>query len=465
MTVQVRSTTQRRRQSKVAADTLYIKHLKSGSQAGKYLVRVPNDKDEQGRTLYKNFGPFAGFEEAKAKRDLHLAALKADDATPAKLGREAKPMTLTEWSAHWLEVNVRAEASATTYDQYKAAMLNNVLPKVGELEGLGNIPVKALTKTRIETWREALKLESTVSMATYALKRLKTCLQAATEDFDTTGLRLNPARYVKLPEADDTTTEYEGHPTDVARLTVVAGDHYLALLPRVATDGGFRRSEILALHWEDVDWDNSQLVLRWHLVASGRASRGDHITAFRPGTKAKQTKGASKGRLEFERVNMPRRSMEALKAHRARLVEQKMSSRAWASNVGRPDPAGVFYAKNKRDRSGTPYIVPQDPADPKALIFPSADGTPMQPNSLGSWFSKLTKRAGIRKTLHGMRHDCGSFMLRELVPLTVVSAHLRHKNTAITAEIYSHMLPDDARMGADALDRLWDRLDAQAVAV
>jgi len=466
MTVQVRSTTRRKRLSKTEASSLYIKHLKSGPNAGKYLVSAPQcEKNEQGRTVYKNYGPYVLFEDAVAKRDAHMAAQKEDGAKPVKLGREATPMTLDDWArTHWLEVLVRPKLSATTYDQYKAAMVNNVLPAVGDLEPMGKVALRSLTKTRIEKWLTVLTERSTVSVATYALKRLKTCLQAASEDPETTGLKVNPARYVSLPESDDDTAkEYEGSPLDAGKLIAAAGDSHLALLPRIATDGGFRRSELLGLHWEDVDWDNNQIILRWHLVASGSAAAADHITAFRPGTKAKQGKGKRKTSLDFERVNMPRRSMEALREHRARLIEYKLGCREWAANVGKPD--AVFYAKNKRDRTGASYVVPDRPGDPKALVFPSADGTPMVPNSLTSWFAGVAKKAGLNKTLHDMRHDCGSFMLRENVPLTVVSAHLRHANTAITAEIYSHMLPEDARMGADALDRLYDRLDAEAVAV
>jgi integrase len=94
-----------------------------------------------------------------------------------------------------------------------------------------------------------------------------------------------------------------------------------------------------------------------------------------------------------------------------------------------------------------------------------ADGMPYKTNALGLWFVGVCTRIGIKKSLHGLRHDCGSFLLAKNVPLTVVSKHMRHANPAITAGIYSHMLPKDARMGANAFDALWASVDGQAQAV
>ena len=277
----------------------------------------------------------------------------------------------------------------------------------------------------------------------------------------THGLKTNPAADVELPEKEESDKEYEGHPTDTLKLVEACGDSYLAALPLVATDAGLRRSEIGGLHWGDIDWDNKQLVLRWHLVGSGSAKEGTRMVAFRPGTKAKQ--GPRKG--QFERVLLSDPAIEALKEARRRLREHKVGSHQWARNVGKTDGSNVFYAKNPRDRSGRLYVVPSEPAADDAQVFPAADGTVMVPSSLAAWFDKLATKAVIHKTLHGMRHDCGSFMLHNNVPLTVVSRHLRHANPAITAEVYSHMIADDEKLGAEAMGRMWASLDSQAVAI
>jgi len=175
------------------------------------------------------------------------------------------------------------------------------------------------------------------------------------------------------------------------------------------------------------------------------------VNAFRPGTKA------SDG--QFERVQISEPALEALRQARADL--RRRQGPGWKAGQS----SHIFYAKNPRDRSGRAYVVPTDPGSDDALVWPSASGMPYTTGALGEWFRGVTTRAGITKTLHGLRHDCGSFLLAKNVPLPVVSKHLRHANVAITAQIYSHMLPKDFRLGADTFGALWGSLEIQAVAV
>jgi integrase len=140
---------------------------------------------------------------------------------------------------------------------------------------------------------------------------------------------------------------------------------------------------------------------------------------------------------------------------------RKLQGPGWKAGT----PTKWFYAAHSGSRSGAAYVVPTDPGAESGLIFPSADGTPLLTTNLAGWFGRVCKRAGVAKTYHGMRHDCGSFMLADLVPLTVVSKHLRHANTNITAEIYAHLIADQARLGAESMERYWASIEALAEAV
>lgn len=457
---QIRSTTRKRRSAlEKAGDSIYQygpgNTPSTQARAGMYFVKVQNGRSETGAQLYKRMGPFPetaeGLAAAIAARDKHLADQKEQRKEALPLGRAAKAMTLEAWVEHWLLL-VRSEQSASTLDHYTRVMRKHVLPHLGKLA------LVDLTKTRIEKWREERLEETGPEAVNDSLKRLKTALQAATNDEATTGLKLNPARYVKLVPSDDQEDDYQGDPTDVPRLVAACGESYLAALPQVATDAGLRRSEIAALRWSDVDWDNRRLALRWHytktITPKTATSKSITTEAFRPGTKS------SKGKTEY--VELSQYSIDALRQARERLRLHKLAiGKAW--KAGHVDH--VFYSKGQRDRSGTSYVVPTDPGADEALVFPQRDGTPFGTDQMAYWFRGITAKAGITKTLHGMRHDCGSFLLANNVPLPAVSKHMRHANTAITAQIYSHMLPKDARLGANTFDTLWASLDAQEQAV
>lgn len=452
---QVKTSTRRTRGSAKQAETSQ-KHLVaigSGIHAGKYWVRVPNGLIDEitGKEGTKVYGPYP-IERAIAKRDEHLA--KREEGQTIQPGRE-KLVTVENWWKHWI-AQVKLHGSAGSYNRYSSAGRRHVLPR------LGGVGLKRLTKTMIEQWQAELVAQGVgIEAVNYALKRLKTCLEAAIKDEAASGITVNPARNVE-PLEGDPKAEYEGRFEDYLRLHAALEGDYRQALPQVGVDSGLRRSELLGLHWADVDLEAQTLTIRWHFTSSNDEDNHREVLAFRPGSKAKQdVKG---GRLDFEKVHLSEDAVEALREHYTRLLRHKMGSKAWAANVGKATK--VFYAANKRAAEGRTYVVPQDPVAPTALVFPSSDGTPYVPDSFGGWFTGLCKRLGINKTPHGMRHDCGSFQLALNVPITVVSKHLRHASVDITAKVYAHILQGDERRGADALAAKWAAMRAaQEIAV
>ena len=54
-------------------------------------------------------------------------------------------------------------------------------------------------------------------------------------------------------------------------------------------------------------------------------------------------------------------------------------------------------------------------------------------------------------TWHHLRHNAGSYLLPENVPITAVSKILGHANPAITMGIYAHELPEDLEQFREAI--------------
>jgi integrase len=75
----------------------------------------------------------------------------------------------------------------------------------------------------------------------------------------------------------------------------------------------------------------------------------------------------------------------------------------------------------------------------------------MEPRNLNRHFTSLLARLGLPKTtrLHDLRHSAATLMLLQGVPLKVISQILGHAQLSITADIYSHVLPD-----LEATDRM-----------
>jgi excisionase family DNA binding protein len=82
-------------------------------------------------------------------------------------------------------------------------------------------------------------------------------------------------------------------------------------------------------------------------------------------------------------------------------------------------------------------------------ISSAMDRTLIRHGGRAAEVAKVGRRAGLVDAkgrhvahAHGLRHSAGSIALSEGVPLTVVSAQLRHSRPAFTAARYAHLLSD-----------------------
>ncbi len=78
----------------------------------------------------------------------------------------------------------------------------------------------------------------------------------------------------------------------------------------------------------------------------------------------------------------------------------------------------------------------------------------MEPRNVNRSFDAARASAGIPwLSLHGLRHASGSYLLSQGVSMRTVIQILGHSTFRLTMDLYSHVLPDDLRAAADAMDR------------
>jgi site-specific recombinase XerD len=78
-------------------------------------------------------------------------------------------------------------------------------------------------------------------------------------------------------------------------------------------------------------------------------------------------------------------------------------------------------------------------------VFTMEDGRPLKPQYVTGLFGKLRLAAGLPKmTFHGQRQQSASLMLSAGADITVVSKLLGHSDTAVTSDLYTHLLTSKA---------------------
>ena len=75
-------------------------------------------------------------------------------------------------------------------------------------------------------------------------------------------------------------------------------------------------------------------------------------------------------------------------------------------------------------------------------------------------FKAITRSIGIENIRpHDLRHTHASHLLREKVPLPLVSARLGHANTRITGDVYAHEVPEAQDEAVIAMEAIVSRFD------
>ena len=178
----------------------------------------------------------------------------------------------------------------------------------------------------------------------------------------------------------------------------------------LALQTGLRRSEILALRWQDLDLIHGTVMV----IRAIHQLKGAAISYTPPKT--------GRGR----KIPLPRPAREMLRAHRE---HQEADAQVLGISVS-----------------------------DESLVFTRPDGSPMRPNTITRAFADAVKRAGLDGLrLHDLRHTHASLLLSQGTHTKIVSERLGHSTIAITADLYSHLLPGIQEEAADVFGDTWDR--------
>lgn len=221
-------------------------------------------------------------------------------------------------------------------------------------------------------------------------------------------LAWNPALHVELPEEQRPVTTV-WTPQQVRAFLSFTAEHRLSALFQLIASAGLRRGEALGLHWIDVDLDGAAFTVRWQLLElSGGPGLGP------PKTRS----GARVVAIDDATVQAP----QAPQAPRGPDGRASRLGKGW-TNTG--------------------------------LVFTREDGTPLRPNYVSRHFASLAAGCSLPVIrLHDLRHTNASLALAAGVPLKVVSQRLGHSSTAITSNLYTHVIPAVARDAANRIGSL-----------
>lgn len=363
-----------------------ISRRKGGGWMGQYVVHTAEGRKR--RTVY-------GKTRAEVAKKLARALSQREDG----LVFDAGNLKVGEYLERWLKDSVEGNVRSRTLSNYQMQVRRHIVP------ALGGIKLKALSPAHVQgLYRQ--KLDS--GLAPSSVRYIHAVLHRALKQALRWGLvPRNVSEAVDLPKLVN--EEVDALLPEEARafLEAAHGDRFEALYV-VAVTTGMRRGELLGLRWPDITLDGT---------ATLRVAR--QLQRMRDGSGLKFVPPKSgKGRT----IRLPLRTVETLKAHRARQAEEKLK-------------AGSLYQDG-------------------GLVFATEVGTPLEPSNIDRRsFKPLLAKAGLPDMrFHDLRHTCATVLLTEGVNPKFVQELLGHADIGLTLGTYSHFLPSMGDQTANAME-------------
>jgi integrase len=411
--------------------------------------------DGEGSRWYdQKRGLFFGYECGSDGNPLPTRSSKTEAGLEAKLlelrEHDAKGLTVVsvkgsvaEYLNNWAKLELKPKEGKresglkrNTMAFYQYIILKHLTPptpKDGERpnhDHFGNTEMKKLDAKTIQLWISGLEVKYAPRTVRHIFKVLQRALAYAVLNGD---LRVNPCTIVKLsPKPKKKVIPMFGE--DAAKFLAAANQSPLAVLYNTMFRLGLRRGETLALQWSNIseDWRTLSIentVSRVRLAGEATS----HLVVDTPKTQSGK-------RI----VTLGAGLVALLKKHKKALLEWRMAHGRQLIKRDR-EPIEVLRAEGDKRKWSE-----------EDLIFPTSDGTLMEPRNLNRDFSLLLKTAkltGKGYSPHKLRHGFATAMLDSGEDIRVVSEFLGHADTRTTQMLYQHPTQTHLSGVSDAFER------------
>ena len=307
--------------------------------------------------------------------------------------------TVAEFLEQWLK-DCRSRLSPRGFERYRDIVNSRLIPD------FGSIALTQLRPEHIQRHETAIQERGlSARTARYHHSVIHSALKTAVE----WGLlSRNPVDAVKPPKIHRTDMQTWDEGEMRRFLEAAKGSMYYELF-FLALYTGMRRSELLALRWQDINLDMGQVSVSrtLHHLKDGR-----YVYTEPKSAKSRRTIALSPSAILL---------LKDYRQHRALM---------------RAELGGV-----------------QKDAD---LVFCHIlDGSPLRPNSITRAWQTAARGAGVKVIrLHDARHTHASIMLKQGIHPKIVQERLGHSTIQMTLDTYSHVAPGLQEAAAARFDEV-----------
>ena len=308
-----------------------------------------------------------------------------------------------DFIVEWLETMKKSNSiSITTYDSYKMTLKVHILPFFHALK------VKDITPSHIQQYINQKSDKASPNTVKKHLANIHKCLQSAVE---MNIIAFNPSDRVARIKSVKFKGAKHYNEKQIERLFDCSKDDPLELIILLTVFYGLRRSEVLGLKWDAIDFENNTIAIRHTVV------KIDKITHMKDDTK----------------------------------------NDASCSVVPMPNLIKTELIKWKEKQIANKFLQPNDYLDTD-YVCTKIDGSNIQPDYVTKHFKKLLYKKNMPAIrFHDLRHSSASYLKYLGFDLKDIQVWLRHADIQTTMNLYTHLDMDAKRNIANSLN---ERLQA-----
>ena len=374
----------------------------------KYRLRVSNGFDLNGKRKY-----FNKTVTCSSKREAEKELAKFITSIEGGCTYSASKITLNEYSKIWLKDYAKLKVAPATYQGYNEKLKMHILPYLGS-KRLDKITPYDINKLYNDLSQKLTtnKKDNNGNIKTLSFSTIGKVHEILSVMFNIAikwdMVPYNPCTKVDKPKYKKTKMSCYDKETAsrmLKKLFETAPLKYQCLVS-LATLGGFRRGELIGLHWEDIDLNNKTITINRSACYLGNQG----ITEKNPKTESSN-----------RTIAIPDTCILILKKWRAEQGKIKLAlGNKWLG------------AKN---------------------VFTTNNGKIMNPATGPKWFSKfLEKNDFPHIRFHDLRHTFASILVAENIDIKTVSHKLGHASPSTTYAYYVHDFESTDKASAELLE-------------
>ena len=305
--------------------------------------------------------------------------------------QRASEILFSDYVRYWLTESAK-RVDPVTMQGYKLMAERHVLPYFDH----NKVKLPEVTRRMLQGFLDEKsrcgRLDGKGGLSPKSIREIKGILhQTLDEAIRDEIITSNPCSLLRLPPTQRPEAKFYSVEQLNALLDAVKEEPLYPVI-KTAIVYGLRRSELLGLKWDSIDFDNGTLTIKHTVVKVSETIEKD------------KTKSKSSHR-SFPLLPEMREIFLQIRA------EQKENRKLFSK----------AYVKSD-------------------YVFCWPDGRPFSPDYVSKGFSGLLKRKGFSHIrFHELRHSCASLLINQGFTLKDVQEWMGHSDISVTADIYGHL--------------------------